>query len=135
MAGRVGYQWDLLLVVTNDRYGSELFGTVRRLIDAALDGGHSIQVWACGCSNTLTECPPGRPGDASCGESSEPSTAGLIGSLVQRYPDRFSWVACRTCSDGRGGADHIPGVLTEPSFANFHHYVGNAAKTIYVGGT
>lgn len=147
MAGDAAYRWDVLLVVTSDRYGSELFGTVRRLIDAALGSGHSIQVWACGYSNMLTErsSGPGDPGNgaATCGTGEpsagscavdQPSTAELIGSLVTEYPDRFSWVACRTCSEDQGAGEHIPGVLAEPSFANFREFVDGAAKTIYIGG-
>lgn len=118
-------RYDLLLVVTNDRYGSERFGTVLRIIEATLDSGHSVQVWACGSCNTLTD---------SCCPSGERVTAELIGRLVRDYPDQFSWVACKDCSEDRGGIDHIPGVLTEPGFANFRHYVEGAAKTIYIGG-
>lgn len=137
------HRWDLLLVVTNDRYGSEQFGTVRRVIDATLRSGHSIQVWACNIANTLTEreAAPGEPGDdaADCCAPQQPtpccpSTADLIGDLVSEYPDQFSWVACKSCSDDRGAAGHVPGVLTEVGFANFRDYVDGAAKTVYIGG-
>lgn len=122
--------WDLLLVVTNDRYGAEQFGTVRRLIDATLSSGRSIQVWACGTCNTLTESQP----SSSCCPADQPARAKLIAELVGEYPDRFSWVACKDCSDDNGGAEHIPGVLTEPGFANFREYVDGAVKTVYIGG-
>jgi hypothetical protein len=122
--------WDLLLVVTNDHYGAERFGTVRRIIDATLGSGRSIQIWACGTSNTLTD----RPASSDCCPSDEPSTADVIANLVDEYPDRFSWIACKDCCDDRGGADQIAGVLTEPGFVNFHEYVDRAAKTVYIGG-
>jgi hypothetical protein len=122
--------YDLLLVVTNDRYGAERFGTVRRIIEATLRSGHSIQIWACGTCNTLTDSTP----DAACCPAGETSTADLIANLASQYPSRFSWVACKDCSDDRGGAEHIPGVLTEPGFVNFRDYVDNAAKTVYIGG-
>jgi hypothetical protein len=147
MAGKDRPQWDLLLVVTSDRYGSALFGTIRRIVDSALRGGHSVQVWACGYANMLTELPsapddqPDGPaccsGDQRAGAAcaaDTPATAELIGALATGQPDRFSWVACRTCSDDRGAGEHVSAVLTAPSFANFREYVDNAAKTVYIGG-
>lgn len=123
-------KWDLLLVVTNDRYGSERFGTVRRLIDATLNSGRSVQVWACNSCNTLTE----NKTDDDCCPTGQPDTAKLIAELLEEHPDRFSWVACKDCVEDLGGADHIPGVLTEPGFVNFRDYVDAAAKTVYIGG-
>lgn len=150
MNGQKTARWDVLLVVTRDRYGQEQFDLVYRLIDAALKANRSIQVWACGYVNMLTEragsatcsagcCGPSGESDASAccadGGSTHGTTATqMIAQLVSEHPQRFSWVACRTCSDGRGAVQHIPGVLTEPSFATFRTYVDDAAKTIYIGG-
>lgn len=146
---KTGHRWDLLLVVTSDRYGSVQFGTVRRIIDSALRDGRSIQVWACGYANMLTEvsadeccstgesacCSPAEPGGAEAAPvAGTPSTAELIADLATEHPDQFSWVACRTCSDDRGAAEHVSAVLTDPSFANFREFVDGAAKTVYIGG-
>lgn len=138
-------RWDLLLVVTNERYGSEQFRTIRRFIDAAIDGGHSLQIWACGACNMLTQWNADQDAldttDACCGGNDSdpsqnlgPATAEYLGGLLTSYPQRFSWVACRTCADERGGGRHIAGALTEPGFANFKEYVASAAKTVYIGG-
>ncbi len=131
-----GRKWDLLLVVANDRYGAERFDTVRRLIEATLRSGHSVQVWACGVANTLTAttAAPDESGD-DCRQSGQRPAADLISELVAEYPDRFSWVACQSCSDECGCAEHIPGVLTEPGFANFGEFVDGAVKTVYIGGS
>jgi hypothetical protein len=143
MPGQTAHRWDLLLVVTNDQYGSARFGTVRRLIDAALRTGHSIQVWACGEANGLTELAPagaahhpgGRPpaaGSRGCG--GEPSTAQEIGVLAAGNTDRFTWLACQTCSAERGAGEHVPGLPT-PSFSDLGDYVAQSAKTVFIGGS
>lgn len=144
MADKTAHQWDLLLVVTNDRYGSVRFDTVRRLIEATLRTGRSVQVWACGDANGLTELASGRdeaPADCCSGEGSpaagsccdEPSTAEQIGGLVAENDGRFTWLACQTCSDERGAGEHIPGLPT-PSFADLREYVDRSAKTVFIGG-
>ena len=145
MAGQHGHKWDVLLVVTSDRYGSTQFGTVRRIIDATLRAGHSIQVWACGYANMLTEistevdtaaaCCASGPPAAGAAPAGQGAAAGQIAELVTAAPDRFSWVACSSCSDDRAAAEHVPNVLTAPGFANFRDYVDNAAKTVYIGGS
>lgn len=148
MAAQTAHRWDLLLIVTNDRYGSVRFGTVRRLIDAALRNGRSVQVWACGEANGLTELVP-EQGDApteadccsherqstadSCCSDDESSAAEQIGGLVAEHEGRFTWLACQTCSDERGAGEHIPDLPT-PSFADLRDYVGASAKTIFIGG-
>lgn len=147
MAGRTTYEWDLLLVVTNDRYGSARFGTVRRLIDVALRTGHTVQVWACGDANGLTELArsgaspaadggscggPAAADSCSSGEDG-PSTAEQIGGLVAENEGRFTWLACSTCSDERGAGEHIPGLPT-PSFADLREHVERSAKTVFIGG-
>lgn len=136
MAGENDHHWDLLLVVTSDRYGSALFGTVRRVIDAALRGGHSIQVWACGYSTMLTQrsLAQREPPDEVCCAADQPSAAEQIGRLVTEQAGRFSWLACQTCSDDRGAGEHIAGVPS-PSLAQFRDYVDSAAKVVYIGGT
>lgn len=145
--------WDLLLVVTSDRYGAERFPTVRRLVDLALDSGRSVQVWACNYANMLTECSTktapaadvccAGDGAACCGVNppvtttaagDHPAAARFIEDRLATHPERFSWVACSTCSADREPVEHLPGVLTEPSFANFRSYVDAAKKTVYVGG-
>jgi hypothetical protein len=138
MPGHGDPRWDVLLVVTSDRYGTELFGTVLRLIGAALRDGRSVQVWACGYSTMLTQ-----RGDAAnqCGSAAgeERCTAGdhpaadQIARLITEQAGRFSWLACQTCSDDRGAGEHIAGVPS-PSLTQFHDYVDTAAKTIYIGG-
>lgn len=142
MADQAAHRWDLLLVVTNDRYGSVRFGTVQRLIGTALRTGHSIQVWACGEANGLTELASAQAGHSSGGGSStagsrcsgdEQSTAEQIGDLIADNAGRFAWLACQTCSDERGAGEHIPGLPT-PSFADLRDYVGQAAKTVFIGG-
>lgn len=122
-------RWDLLLIVTNDRYGSVRFDTVRRLIDVALRTGRSVQVWACGEVNGLTELAP----PESCCSTGEPTTAEQIGGLVAEHDGRFNWLACRTCSEERGAGEHIPGLPT-PSFADLSEYVDRSAKTVFIGG-
>lgn len=133
-------KWDLLLVVTSGRYGSERFGTVQRLIDAALSHGCSIQVWACGYATMLTQRAADAPAaderhaDAACASAGAPAGhAGLIGGLVSDNPERFSWLACRTCSDDLGTGEHIPEVPS-PSLSEFRQYADQAAKVIYIGG-
>lgn len=148
MTNQTPRHWDLLLIVTNDRYGSIRFGTVRRLIDAALRNGRSVQVWACGDMNGLTELAPrqsraateadccSRDGSStaeSCCSSDDPSTAEQIGGLVAENEGRFTWLACRTCSDERGAGEHIPGLPT-PSFTDLREYVDRSAKTVFIGG-
>jgi hypothetical protein len=135
MTGQNGHKWDVLLVVTNDRYGSTQFDTVRRIIDATLRAGHSIQVWACGYANMLTEIPPDVDGGSACCEGDRPDAAAEIAELATENPDGFSWVACRSCSDDRGASEHVPAVLTAPGFADFRDYVDNAAKTVFIGGS
>ncbi|HEY1575353.1 MAG TPA: hypothetical protein VGG05_28775 [Pseudonocardiaceae bacterium] len=129
MTDQTPHQWDLLLIVTNDRYGSDRFDTVRRLIDTALRNGRSVQVWACGEVNGLTEVAPVE----SCCANGEPSTAEQISGLVAEHDGRFNWLACRTCSEERGAGEHIPGLPT-PSFANLGEYVNRSAKTVFIGG-
>ncbi|HEX5116358.1 MAG TPA: hypothetical protein VFW65_14280 [Pseudonocardiaceae bacterium] len=127
--------------MTNDRYGSVRFGTVRRLIDAALRNGRSVQVWACGEVNRLTELAPQQSDTAAdccsaaepCCSGGEPTTAEEIGDLVAANEGRFTWLACQTCSDGRGAGEHIPGLPT-PSFSDLRDYVDKAAKTVFIGG-
>lgn len=129
MACEASQRPDVLLVVTSDRYGTDQFGTIKRLVGAALRGGYSLQVWACGYANMLTQ----RTAAAPDGQPAE-SAAEVIGGLVTEHAESFSWVACRTCSDDRGVGEHIDGVLTEPSFATFHEHVANATKVVYIGG-
>lgn len=138
MAGQIAHQWDLLLVVTNDRYGSVQFGTIRRLIETALRSGHSIQVWACGEANGLTELAsaenghePSAAGSRCSGD--EPPAAEQIGDLVTDNAGRFTWLACRTCSGQRGAGEHVPGLPT-PSFSDLRDYVAQSAKTVFIGG-
>jgi hypothetical protein len=138
MGGRGDPRWDVLLVVTSDRYGSELFGSIRRLIDAALRDGRSVQVWACGYSTMLTQrgvaadrC--GSTTGEACCAASDCSAADQIGRLITEQAGRFSWLACQTCSDDRGAGEHIAGVPSPP-LTQFHDYVDAAAKTIYIGG-
>jgi hypothetical protein len=135
-------QWDVLLVVTSDRYASDYFGTVRRLIDAALEHGYSIQVWACGYATMLTQRSPAASAPqpvTSCATmpavaATSARTADMIGGLVTEHADRFSWLACRTCSDDRGAGEHIAEVPS-PSLSEFRKYVDRAEKIIYIGGT
>lgn len=135
-------KWDLLIVVTSERYGSEHFGTIRRLIDAVLAHGLSIQVWACGYATMLTQRSPAvsepHPDDSwtkapAATAAAAVRSADLIGGLVTEHPDRFSWLACRTCSDDRGAGEHIAEVPS-PSLSEFRRYVDRAGKIIYIGG-
>lgn len=146
MGGRGDPRWDVLLVVTSDRYGSELFSSVRRLIDAALRDGRLVQVWACGYATMLTQGGDSAAdqgggatdqggaaaGEACCPASGRPA-ADQIARLVTEQAGRFSWLACQTCSDDRGAGEHIAGVPSPP-LTQFHDYVDAAAKTIYIGG-
>ena len=138
--GEATHRPDVLLVVTGDRYGTGQFGTVRRLVDAALRSGYSLQIWACGYANMLTQRRPPAAGCAPAGAAGGPdgteagSAAEFIRGMVTEHTDSFSWVACRTCSEDHGGGEHIDGVLTEPSFADFHAHVQRATKVIYIGG-
>lgn len=144
MGGQGTPQWDVLLVVTSDRYGLELFGSVRRLIGAALRNGRSVQVWACGYSAMLTQRgnAVSPAADQESRETGAPaadqgccagSAAAQIGQLITEQGGRFSWLACQTCSDDRGAGEHIAGVPS-PSLTQFSDYVDAAAKTIYIGG-
>ncbi|HLX49656.1 MAG TPA: hypothetical protein VKS82_15110 [Streptosporangiaceae bacterium] len=142
MDGQTGPRWDLLLVVTSDQYGSVRFGTVRRLIDTALRSGHSIQVWACGEANGLTELGPagaghspgeGSPAAGSRSRGGKRPAAEQIGALAAGNVGRFTWLACQTCSGERGAGEHVPGLPT-PSFSDLRDYVAQAAKTVFIGG-
>lgn len=142
MGGQSAPRWDLLLVVTSDQYGSVRFGTVRRLIDTALRSGHSIQVWACGEANGLTELVPAgaahRPGDGTPAAGSrrhghQPPAAEQISALAAGNVGRFTWLACQTCSGERGAGEHVPGLPT-PSFSDLRDYVARSAKTVFIGG-
>lgn len=115
------HTWDLLLVVTSDRYGTAMFGTVRRMIEATLSLGRSVQVWACGYSTLLTQ--RHHAGDA----------AREIGDLVSESADRFSWLACADCSADRDVGGHIDGVPS-PSLSEFRGYIDAAAKVVFIGG-
>ncbi|AQA14523.1 hypothetical protein HUF15_36935 [Streptomyces samsunensis] len=125
---------DVLLTVMGAPYENDLLTSVLRLSQAMLEGGATVQIWACGYATMLTQRGLGdsKPRNLAAWEVDHPSTSLLVREMLLAFPDRLRWYACRFCSDDRGAVDHIPEVPVRAP-ARFAEHVAAADKTLYLG--
>jgi hypothetical protein len=125
---------DLLLTLMGSPHASDLVTSVLRLVQATLERGARVQVWACGYATMLTQESLGesKPRNLADWSADYPSTVSLVRELLTAFPGQLYWYGCRFCSDERGAADHIPEVRMRPP-AKFGENVAAAAKTLFVG--
>jgi hypothetical protein len=130
------YQWDLLITLAAPPFDSDVVTTVLRLLDATLRRGAKVQVWTCGYATALTQRSLGelKPPDVLSRRGVFPSTAAVIGELLDTNPESLAWQVCRFCAEDRGALDHIDGVRIR-SFGRFSRRVAASATTIYIGGS
>ncbi|WP_049579677.1 hypothetical protein [Streptomyces sp. SBT349] len=125
---------DVLMVLMGAPHESDLTTSVLRLVQAMLERGGSVQVWACGYATTLTQASLGahKPRDIAHWSRAYPSTAALVGELLAAFPGRLHWYVCRFCSEDRGAGEQMPGVALRGPSA-FAANGAAAAKTMMVG--
>jgi len=125
---------DVLIAMMGSPHESDLTTSVFRLLQALLEQGARVQVWACGYATMLTQATLGstKPRNPAAWSTEYPSTAGLVGELLATFPESLYWYGCRFCSDDRGAAAHVPGVKLRPP-GRFAEHVAGADKTLYVG--
>ena len=125
---------DLLLSVMGAAHESDRATSVLRLVQAVLDRGSSVQVWACGFATTLTTVALGRskPRNVAALSMTYPTTAALVGGLLAGHPDRLFWYGCGMCCAERGTTDQIDGVVVRPA-ARYAEHVAAAGRTVLVG--
>ena len=125
---------DVLLTLMGAPHTDDLVTTMLRLVQAMAARGGTVQVWACGYATQLTQrslggTKPRNPVDWSV---DYPSTAAVVESLLDAFPDRLYWYGCRFCSDERGAIDHLPRVALRAP-AGYAQNVAAAAKTVLIG--
>ncbi|MFI1224668.1 MULTISPECIES: hypothetical protein [unclassified Streptomyces] len=113
---------------------SDLLTSVLRIAQASLEGGAKVQVWACGYATMLTQQGLGdaKPRNLAEWSTDYPSMSLLVREMLEAFPDRFYWYACRFCSDDRGAVAHIPEVPVRPP-SKFADHVAAADKTLFMG--
>lgn len=125
---------DVLITLMGSPHGSDLITSVLRLVQAVLDRGGTVQVWACGYATLLTQRSLGdsKPRNLAAWSTGYPSTVALVEEMLRASRGRLHWYGCRFCSDDRGARDHIDGVgLRAP--AQFADNIKAAGKTVFVG--
>lgn len=127
-------QTDVLLVVMGPPHTGELTTSVFRLLQALLERGASVQVWACGYSAMLSQDALGerKPANLLDRYVEYPTTVALIRELLVTFPDRLFWFGCRACSEHRGATGHIPEVRMRPPHT-FGGHVHAATRTLFMG--
>lgn len=125
---------DVLLTVMGAPHESDLITSVLRLAQSLLDGGATVQIWACGYATMLTQAGLGdsKPRNLAEWSTPYPSMAAVVQDMLAAFPDRLHWYACRFCSDDRGAVAHIEQVPTRAP-AKFADHVAAAGKTLYLG--
>ncbi|MFI9100878.1 hypothetical protein ACIGXA_10145 [Streptomyces fildesensis] len=125
---------DVLLVLMGAPHESDLTTSVLRLVQAMLERGGSVQVWACGYATTLTQTALGtnKPRNVAHWSAAYPSSASLVQEMLAAFPGRLHWYVCRFCGADRGAGEQVPEVVMRGPSA----FAGNtaaAAKTMMVG--
>ncbi|WP_433893421.1 hypothetical protein [Streptomyces sp. CA-111067] len=125
---------DVLLTVMGAPHESDLVTSVLRMAQAMLEGGATVQIWACGYATMLTQVGLGesKPRDLANWSTVYPSMAAVVQEMLAAFPGRLHWYACRFCSDDRGAVAHIAQVPTRAP-AKFAEHVAAADKTLYLG--
>jgi hypothetical protein len=125
---------DVLLTLMGAPHESDLVTSVLRLTQALLDGGATVQVWACGYATMLTQQGLGdsKPRNLAAWSTPYPSMAAVVQDMLAAFPDRLHWYACRFCSDDRGATLHIEQVPTRAP-AKYAEHVAAAGKTLHLG--
>ncbi len=125
---------DLLLALMGAPHASELVTSTLRLTRAALARDARVQVWTCGYATALTASALGRhkPRNVVDWSREHPSTAGIVGDLIDAADGRLTWFSCRFCSEERGVAAHIPQVRVRAP-ATFGAHVAAADRTLFLG--
>lgn len=125
---------DVLLVVMGAPHTGELTTSVFRLLQALLERGASVQVWACGYSAMLSQEALGdrKPANLLDRYAEYPTTTVLIRELLDAFPDRLYWFGCRACSEHRGATGHIPEVRMRAPHT-FGGHVHSATRTLFMG--
>lgn len=104
---------DVLLILMGAPHESDQTTTVLRLVQAMLERGGRVQLWACGHATTLTQRSLGeyKPRNFTDWYTNYPSSAALVQDMLRTFPDQFYWYGCQFCSDDRGTRDHVPDVV------------------------
>ncbi|WP_034276378.1 hypothetical protein [Haloechinothrix halophila] len=127
-------QTDLLLTLMGAPHADDTLTDTLRLVQALLDSGTRVSVWACGYATLLTqralgECKPRNP---ASWDTEYPSTAAIIATMLAAHPEHLYWYGCRFCSDDRGADDHLAEVVMRPP-ARYAENVAAAGKTLVIG--
>lgn len=125
---------DVLLVVMGPPHTGELTTSVFRLLQALLERGASVQVWACGYSAMLSQEALGehKPANLLDRYAEYPTTVTLIRELLDAFPGRLFWFGCRACSEHRGATGHISEVRMRAPHT-FGGHVLSATRTLFMG--
>nr|BCN28642.1 hypothetical protein [Streptomyces sp. SANK 60404] len=125
---------DVMLVVMGPPHTGELTTSVFRLLQALLERGASVQVWACGYSAMLSQEALGdsKPANLLDRYADYPTTTVLIRELLDAFPDKLHWFGCRACSEHRGATGHIPEVRMRAPHT-FGGHVHSATRTLFMG--
>ena len=133
MAGPVPHT-DIMLKVLGAPHHTELVTSLFRLLQALLDRGASVQVWACGEATGLTRIGLGdtKPPNLADRQQEFPSTAALVRELMAAHPQRLGWYVCRFCAADRGASDQIAEVRIRPP-ARFWDHVLATDRVLAMG--
>lgn len=125
---------DVLITLMGSPHESERITSALRLVQALLEQGRAVQVWACGYATLLTQNPLGedKPRNLADWNRVYPSTAALVKDMLETFPGRLYWYGCRFCSDDRGAVDHLPQVVMRPP-SGYGANVAAAGRTLQVG--
>ncbi|MCA6094679.1 hypothetical protein LE181_21215 [Streptomyces sp. SCA3-4] len=125
---------DVLLILMGAPHESDQVTSVLRLVQAMLERGGRVQVWACGHATLLTQQALGenKPRNFADWTASYPTTATLVREMLAAFPDQLYWYGCRFCSDDRGAHAHLPEVVMRGPSA-FAANSAAADKTLMVG--
>lgn len=115
-------------------YTDDTTTSLLRLTEAALRQGHRVLVWACGGATGLTSATLGEWKPRNLGQLDQryPSTAQLIGTLLEQHPDRLRWCVCRHCMEEHGTTVQIKQVQVKPP-VRFLHYHEQASVRLILG--
>ncbi|MEU7471479.1 hypothetical protein AB0A94_23645 [Streptomyces sp. NPDC044984] len=125
---------DVLVILMGAPHESDQTTSVLRLVQAMLERGGRVQVWACGNSTQLTQQSLGevKPRNFGNWSASYPSTAVLVQEMLAAFPDQLYWYGCQFCSEDRGTQAHVPQVVMRGPSA-FASNSAAAGKTLTVG--
>jgi hypothetical protein len=125
---------DVLVILMGAPHACDQTTSVLRLVQAMLERGGRVQVWACGYATTLTQSSLGELKQRNFADwgAAYPTTATLVQGMLRAFPDQLYWYGCRFCGEDRGAGPHLPEVATRGPSAYAANFAA-ADKTLMVG--